>query len=149
MQTVSIEGLKELERQLNDVLTKLPEKRKELHQRVGEQVKSALDSNIKSHRVRSWQKPYVGSKGGYTAVRAIGSKEGAKTGPNGPGAITNYLESGHQIRRPSGKAGYSPRIKVGRVPGQYFYRKTQNSAEKIALKAAEAFAEELAKQLGG
>ena len=47
---------------------------------------AGTDLHAAGGRLRSWQKYHVGSRKGYVAVRPIGSKEGAVTGPNGPGA---------------------------------------------------------------
>ncbi len=53
--------------------------------------------------------------------------------------ITQYLEKGHRIRPPSGRAKrYQPRIRSGRlyVPGRQFHSWTKPDAMRAAVPAA-------------
>lgn len=95
-----------------------------IHDKLGARMLAGVRGNVAGRlndargRVAGWQQKYIGTGGGYAAVRAVDSS----TGPNSPGAITNYNENGHAIRRPSGHApGYRPRIHVLYVNGRGFY----------------------------
>ena len=93
--------------------------------------------------MRRWQVAHVGSGGGYAAVRP----EKGKTGADSPGAITNYLEGGHRIASPRGGKNYRPRLRVSYVSGYHFYVNTSMRAESIAIGEAEAWADEIAREL--
>lgn len=97
-------------------------------------LKALLDREIGgSGKVRSWQAQYIGSKGGYAAVRP---RANTYTETNGRGKryavgyVTNAINSGHKFPSPSGKQGYRPRIMSSRqtVQGKQFY---QNAAAKV------------------
>lgn len=123
---------------------------------VGEQIREVVAGQIdassvndQNGQVKRWQIAKIGSGGGYAAVRPRGSGEGAATGKNSPGAITNYLNNGHRIRRPSGKAKrYRPRFKVPFTRAFGFYNASESAAEAIALREAQAFADRIADRLG-
>ncbi len=157
MQSIELRGFKELDEALGKILDQLPEMRREFHEELAEIIKNEVDAAIVSsgvsdsnEKVRKWQVKHVGSGGGYAAVRAAGGKEGAEIGPNGPGAITNYLENGHKIRNPSGRSKrYRPRIRVARVPGHYFYETEYARIEGLMLKKAEEWLNQIAKELEG
>lgn len=153
MQNVELGDLEKFTRELDELLEQIPGARKELHEELATMLKNEVDAQILASRikddagkVRGWQEKHVGSKGGYAAVRPTKSS----TGDNSPGAITNYLESGHKIRPPSGKSKrYKPAIKKPYVDGRHFYQNAQKVVEEKAIKIAEQFAEELAKRLEG
>ena len=132
------------------ILQEFPERRRELHERVGRAVQRELQRQIASSgindssgRVRRWQVVHVGTGGGYAAVRP----EKGKTGADSPGAITNYLEGGHRIASPRGGKNYRPRLRVSYVSGYHFYVNTSMRAESIAIGEAEAWADEIAREL--
>lgn len=111
-------------------------------QRIVEESYAASGIKTRTGKVLSWQQKHVSK--GYAAVRP----KDRPTGPNGPGAITNYLESGHRTRRPSGKAKrYTPHINVGRVPAFRFYKSAQAGAERLAVEVGESIANEIAARL--
>jgi len=153
MQSIEINGLAELDAKLQAILKELPEARRQLHERLAEMAKKEVDAQIDasglndSHgKIKGWQESYVGSGGGYAAVRP----QRGQTGANSPGAITNYLESGHRIRQPSGKSKYyRPRIKKPYVDGYHFYQAAQIAVESKAIAEAERFIDELADKLEG
>lgn len=154
MQSVESDGLKKLDSDLKELLDDMPELRRELHEELASELKKALDAQITgagmtSGMIQGWQQPHVGSRGGYAAIRAIGSKERASTGRESPGAITNYLESGHKIRSPKGGKDYRPRIHVARVSRKHFYQATESAFEAKALSIAGKFVETVAKRLEG
>lgn len=157
MARVDISGLQELDERFQAIYAGLPQQRAALHQRIGEAVYTELGGRIASSlrdgggRVRSWQRVHVGSLGGYVAIRPAGTKDTppGESGPNGPGAVTSYLEHGHRIRPPKGGKGYRPRIKALRVAGRGFYKGTQAAARSIALREARAWADAVSRQMEG
>lgn len=156
MQEVDSRGIDSLDRAFTDLLREFPEMRRELHRELAAEAKKEVDAAISSSglndsrgNVRRWQVAHVGSGGGYAAVRAASEKEGGGTGPDSAGAVTNYLEGGHNIRPPSGAAGYRPRIRVVYVNGFHFYQTARSSFEATAVRLAERFADRLAQRLEG
>lgn len=122
---------------------------KEEQRAVHEELAGAMLSSVRgiiggciydTHgKIQGYQDKHVGSKGGYAAVRP-NKKPG---GPNGAGAVTNYLENGHAIRRPGGSAKrYKPRIRTLYVAGNGFYAAARghlgNMQQRIALRIANA-----------
>lgn len=124
--------------------------RTELLAEAGDELHRAVTTSFsgsgiqtRTGKVLSWQQKHV--KKGYAAVRP----QDRPTGKDGPGAITNYLESGHRIRRPSGKGKrpYRPRINKARVPGFRFYKTAAVQAEKLAEDLGQRMAEQIAARL--
>lgn len=152
-QSIDYKALESLEKDLKALLNSIPNARKQLHEEYAAMAKELVDANIKatvndpSGKVSGWQEARVGSGGGYAAVSATASS----TGKNSPGAITNYLENGHAIRKPSGKdPHYRPRIHVaGRVDGRHFYHNASLKAQRRAIDIAEKFVNKLADKLEG
>lgn len=153
MQSVDIKGLEELTENLNALLAKAPEARRKLHEELADMAKKEVDAQIVASgiqddqgKIREWQEEHVGSGGGYAAVRAAKGS----TGDNSPGAITNYIESGHKIRQPSSNAKhYKPRINMPYVEGRHFYQNAQRNVDAKAVQIAEQFAEKLADRIEG
>lgn len=94
-------------------------------------------------KVQGWQEQYVGSKGGYAAVRPKSKTYTASTSKGkryAVGAVTRAIESGHKFPSPSGKSErYKPRIRSGQqsVTGKHFYESAQEKAQAVATEAAE------------
>lgn len=160
MQSVDGPGLDALERRFQEALRLWPSMKKECLARMGQaalgEVRKEIARSGMSNgggRVQGWQRVYLGSKGGYTAVRAIGEDQGGGTGPNSAGAITNYTENGHRIRRPAAvqKNGYRyrPRIKVAAVRGFHYYHQAETRAVEAALAAGRELAQQAADMIGG
>ncbi len=157
MQSIDTKGFDELDAALARILDRAPEKRREFHEEMAGLIKDELDAAIASSgladsagAVRRWQIKHVGSGGGYAAVRAAGTREGGEVGPNGPGAVTNYLENGHAIRTPGGRAkNYRPRIRVAYVNGYHFYETAFSQIEGRAIEKAEEWLDDIAKELDG
>lgn len=101
-----------------------------------------------SGKVQRWQEAYVGSKGGYAAVRPK-ARTYAEVTKNGKqyavGYVTNAINSGHKY--PSTRMGY--RSRAGTVPGKRFYPRAQDQAETVAREAAEQIVQALTDHLGG
>ena len=149
---------KDLDR-LMERLEKAPEvfsaARREAFRTAGPKLKAALDGAIGgTGKVRGWQGEYLGSKGGYAAVRP---KKETWTAVNGRGKryavgyVTNAVNSGHRFPSPSGRPGYRPRIRSGRqsVPGRKFYQSAGSAVPAIARETAQAVAAALIKHLEG
>jgi len=153
MQSVDLTGLNKLDNDLQDLFDEIPELRKQLHEEIGDIIKSEVNAQIarsglndSSGHIKEWQETHIGSGGGYAAVRASDKM----VGDNSPGAITNYLENGHKIREPSGNnKKYRPRIKKPYVDGFHFYQVARNTVESKAIETAEKFAEKFAKKMEG
>jgi len=91
-------------------------------------------------RVRSWQSPEIGSGGGYVAVRPDDGVAITTGGESDKKKITRYLEQGHGVRMPSGRAKYyKPRLRGNGVyvKGYQFYSFSKLEAEQIAIHAAD------------
>lgn len=153
MQSVDMSDLDKLSRDLDALLKEMPSKRRGLHERIGQTIKTEVDGQIATSgindsrgRIKAWQTANVGDKGGYAAVRARKGTVGA----NSPGAITNYLENGHHIRGPLGKSKqYRPRVKKAYVDGFHFYKAARSASESKAIEEAERFVDELKQALEG
>jgi hypothetical protein len=153
MQSIDLTALERFDKELQDLLDEIPDRRREMHEKIAVAIKEEVNLQIaqsgladSSGRVRDWQKQYVGSRGGYAAVRAADNS----TGNNSPGAITNYLENGHKIRQPSGNSKhYRPRIKKPYVDGYHFYASARTTVEAKAIAAAEEFVKEISQKLEG
>lgn len=151
MQSLEKSDLEKFSDDLNDILDKIPDARRELHEKIAVMAKQEVNTQINvsgihdsGGRIKEWQEPHVGSGGGYAAVRASGSS----SGDNSPGAITNYLENGHKIRRPSGQAKrYRPKIKLPYVDGKHFYQNSKAALESKVIDLAENYADDLLKGL--
>lgn len=151
-------ALDRLSERLNKLTQEFPDKRRMLHEELSETLLETVQMrtpiSVSGHKIkggyhvrgtlRSWQEKTVGSGGGYAAVRAASEPSGT----NGPGAITNYVENGHAIRRPSGiDRNYRRRARVVAVAGRHFYAAAKEDAPQLLQKAADTFVEELAKEL--
>ena len=131
-------GIEVITEALERTLRKFPEARRTAIAQATAAIESRVRGEIgarvnDSHgRIASYQGKRLGSGGGYGVVEA---DKGAATGSLAKGALTNYLETGHRIRRPKspGAKGYRPRIKTAHVPGRWFYRAAEQDAERIAL----------------
>ena len=154
MQSVDIKGLKELDRKFAEIVRKSPQGRRKFHEKMADVLKDDIDTaillagiNDGEGKVRRWQVARVGNRGGYAAISP--TSEGP-TGANSPGAITNYLESGHKIRTPGIRSEkYRPRLKVNRVSGYYFYETVSASIESRALECADEWIDDMIKELQG
>jgi len=152
VQSIDMKGMTELEQLFGDMIKEFPSEQKALHEEISHILKEEVDRQIAinlqdgSGKIRGWQESDVGSGGGYAAIHAVSGK----VGKNGPGAITNYLENGHQIRTPKVKRkDYHPRIQVAFVRGRQFYARAKGTSEAKAIQAAIAFSNRLADRLEG
>lgn len=128
MQEITIASL---DKRFSDLLKTVPEARREMFAELAEELLADLRGRIGgAGKVQSWQEKYVGSSGGYAAVRpkAKTYAEATRSGRMwAVGAVTNAITTGHKTRN----GGY--------VPGRHFYSDAQGGAEVIAQRAMERF----------
>jgi len=148
MGAVQLTGLDGLQKRIQAVIDDNPDRRREMHGRIAERLLQKVQGEISgSGRIAGMQEAAVGSGGGYAAVRPRRGKD--RTG-YAYGAITNAVENGHAIRRPSGFAkGYRARIRKRYVLGKHFYAKSRTEALRIALDEAGKWADEIVRTLRG
>lgn len=119
-------------------------------------LKAVVDREIDgSGRVRSWQGAYVGSGGGYAAVRpkketyieTKGKQKGFRAGPKkyAVGYVTNAINSGH--RTPRDKWGH--RTSAYKIQGKQFYQRAQAQAGQVAQETGEQIVQALMGHLEG
>lgn len=159
MQSIDTSGLSELRRTFQQARQSIPQLQREAHERLGQVVQRTVRGNIStslndSHgKIASWQDVFVGSRGGYVAVRATDSPAGR----NGAGAVTNYLENGHVKRKRrtyiKNQARYIKiiRARAGNnwVEGRHFYQKSKSSLQREVQREAENILNQLVSSLGG
>lgn len=117
-----------------------------------------------SGRVMSWQEKFVGSMGGYAAVRprakTFAASRGFQTWSSqepetyAVGYITNAINSGHWKRGRSyvqdkRLRGYQAGSSADRVDGKQFYETAQEMAAPVARQAAEEIVATLMEHLEG
>ena len=153
MQNIDIRKLSELGENLERAMKEFPADRRAAHEELGKILKQRLDASISARvndahgKIRGWQEVHVGSRGGYVAIRPAKNP----SGKDGAAAVTGYLESGHRIRLPSGKAKrlQKSRIRVAYIRGRYFYRDTAREIERDAQQIMENLAQTVAKKIEG
>ena len=152
-------GLAEMRTRIDNARNSIPELRRAAHERLGQVVQRTVRGNIStslndSHgKIAGWQDVFVGSRGGYVAVRATDSPAGR----NGAGAVTNYLENGHVKRKRrtyiKNQARYIKiiRARAGNnwVEGRHFYQKSKSSLQREVQREAENILNQLVSSLGG
>ena len=116
--------LYDLDKDFEELLKKFPQARRELVEECGEKMYQKVLSNIsqvdeKTGNLRKGVKKVVGSRGGYSAVRAD-----FKIAPH-----THLVENGHKIVR-NGKV-------VGWVSGKHMYRNALNELANELEQSAE------------
>lgn len=119
-------------------------------------LKFTVDREIGgSGKVRGWQGSYVGSRGGYAAVRpqkgtyveTKGKQKMFRAGPKkyAVGYVTNAIDHGH--RWPRNQWGF--RGTTAQVSGKEFYQRAQAQAEQVAQEAGEQIVQALVEHLEG
>lgn len=122
--------LYDLDKDFERLLKKFPQARRELVEECGEKMYQKVLSNIsqvdeKTGNLRKGVKKVVGSRGGYSAVRAD-----FKIAPH-----THLVENGHKIVR-NGKV-------VGWVSGKHMYRNALNELANELEQSAEQMIDKL------
>lgn len=169
MQDFSIDSadLEKLVEKLKGAPKVLAWARREAMISAADQFKALMDTAIGgSGRVKNWQQAYVGSGGGYAAVRPRAKTYAESRGKQtfeerrrephptyAVGYITNAINSGH--RWPSHRAGQAKRLRgyrvsaSGSVGGKGFYEAVQAQAEAIGEAAAQEILDALFDHLEG
>lgn len=93
-------------------------------------------------RLQRWQEIRMGSEGGYSAVSATAADivQVSENAITTSADLTRYLEHGHGVRTPSGRAKrYTPRLRGNGayVKGHLFYSWAIVEADRLARAAAE------------
>lgn len=157
--SVNTSGLAELCTRIENVNNSIHELQRAAHERLGQVLQRTVRGNIStslndSHgKIASWQDVFVGSSGGYVAVRAATSPAGR----DGAGAVTNYLENGHVKRRKRTYVRKQTRnVRIIRaqasnnwVEGRHFYQKSKSAVQQEVQREAENLANQIASSLGG
>ena len=134
----------------------LKEAKRQAFETAAPKLKATVDSEIGgSGKVQDWQGAYVGSKGGYAAVRpkektyieTRGRQKHFRAGPKkyAVGYVTNAINNGH--RSPRNTWGYRTNAKV--VAGKQFYQRAQDKAGTIARETAEQIVQTVVEHLEG
>lgn len=149
MQSIDEGELARIGKRIDKLLKDAPSMRRKLHEQMGDVAYNAVMQEVSrstqrhTGNLQRWQSKYVGSGGGYTAVRA----EKGLVGKNSPGAITNYVNSGHRIR-PS-TTNRKRKINVAYVDGRYFYQTSKRDLPEKLARLGEAFVNEMAGRIVG
>lgn len=160
MQSVDTHDLDQLLASWNRILQDYPAAKRHLLDELGRDILQRVQGNIRSSGMQhggghlvAWQQYYVGKFSGYTAVRAVGSREGHRPGKNSPGAITNYTENGHATRPPDRSATrsshYQARIHRANVSGYHYYYEAKTELETMGASAVHALIADIAQRLEG
>lgn len=120
-------------------------------QAAAPKLKQTVDAEIGgTGKVRRWQEQYIGSKGGYAAVRPKAKTYADQKKRYAVGYVTNAINSGHRFPTPTGKnRRYRARIKSGhmKVSGKHFYESAQAQVPQIAQEAAQQVVDALIKHM--
>lgn len=146
------DGLRQFAKRCDAEVKRKRADQRAIHERLGARMQSEVRSQIRSKvndedkHISGVQARVVGSGGGYAAVRPSGTD----SGPNSLNAITNYLENGHAIRRPSGRnPRYRPHIKMLYVSGRGFYNAARPSLPHMLQSEVDRWGREVAGRLEG
>ena len=147
-----LDGLRQFGKRCDAEVKRKRADQRAIHERLGARMQVEVRGQIRNKvnddesHIRGIQAWVVGSGGGYAAVRPSGTD----SGPDSLNAITNYLENGHAIRRPSGHSlRYRPRIKVLYVSGRGFYNAARPSLPRMLQSEVDRWGREVAGRLGG
>lgn len=142
---VDTRSLAAVVRRLEGLAEDIPMEKRAMYRKIGNALLAALRRRIGgTGKVQSWQERYVGSGGGYAAVRPK-AKTYAKDGYP-VGYITNSIENGH-VQKQRWVPALGKQLYADRVPGKFFYADTRREADRIAAAAAEEFLEKLERRL--
>ena len=146
------DGLRQFAKRCDAEVKRKRADQRAIHERLGARMQAGVRSQIRGKindahgHISGVQARVVGSGGGYAAVRPSGTD----SGPDSLNAITNYLENGHAIRRPSGRnPRYRPRIKMLYVSGRGFYNAARPSLPHMLQDEVERWGDEMAARLEG
>ncbi len=130
MQSVEISGLDEVVKKLEGFPEALKKARSAFFEEAGAQLLSSVRQHIGgTGRVAGVQDRYLGSGGGYAAVRA---KAKAELDGYAAGYVTNALENGHEQTAGRYVPALGKRLTKERAAGKYMYRGTAGELAQIA-----------------
>lgn len=134
MQRISITAL---EARWQEIIRAMPELKRAAFEDLGPEILAEVREEIGgSGKVQDWQEDQVGSRGGYVAVRPKARTWTDGSGRYAVGYVTNAINSGHDVRRPSGAGKrYRPRKKMDFVPGKHFYEDAAQRSEALIRRA--------------
>ena len=146
------DGLRQFAKRCDTEVKRKRADQRAIHERLGARMQSEVRSQIRGKindahgHISGVQARVVGSGGGYAAVRPSGTD----SGPDSLNAITNYLENGHAIRRPSGRSPrYRPYIKMLYVSGRGFYNAARPSLPHMLQSEVDRWGRKVAGRLEG
>lgn len=157
-------GLVAFAAELDALIADAPKIQRILHEEIANEMKRAVDGSISSALndskgyIRSYQGKFVGSRGGYAAIRPEKGTAGDRKRKKAlsKGALTTYLEEGHRPAKPRAagngtKPGYKyrARIKVPYISGRRFYANSYRKFEVAAAQRAQRVADNIAARLEG
>ena len=146
MQSIDEGELARIGKRIDKLLKDAPNMRRKLHEQMGDVAYNAVMQEVSrstqrhTGNLQRWQSKYVGSGGGYAAVRA----EKGIVRKKSTGALTN---SGHRIR-PS-TTNRKRKISVAYVDGRYFYQASKRDLSEKLARLGEAFVNEMAGRIVG
>ena len=156
MQSIELDGLDRLLDGWESLQRDFPGMKRELLEELGRSLLEDVRGEIGgSGTVQGWQERYIGSKNGYTAIRAKAKTYKATAGGKqyAVGYVTNAIEGGHKHRRPSAQRRdgyrYRPRINVPAVPCKHFYAAVRSTLGNVGQQEVQALAAEIARRLEG
>ena len=156
MQSIELDGLDRLLDGWESLQRDFPGMKRELLEELGRSLLEDVRSEIGGGgQVQGWQERYIGSKNGYTAIRAKAKTYKVTAGGKqyAVGYVTNAIEGGHKPRRPSAQRRdgyrYRPRINVSAVPGKHFYAAVRGTLDNVGQQEIQALAAEIARRLEG
>lgn len=156
MQSIEMSDLDRLIESWEALLRDYPGMKRELLEELGKQLLDDVRGEIGgSGTVQGWQERYIGSKNGYTAIRAKAKTYKVTAGGKqyAVGYVTNAIEGGHKHRRPSAQRRdgyrYRPRINVPAVPGKHFYAAVRSTLGNVGQREIQTLAAEIARRLEG
>ena len=156
MQSIEMSDLDRLIESWEALLRDYPGMKRELLEELGKQLLDDVRGEIGgSGTVQGWQERYIGSKNGYTAIRAKAKTYKVTAGGKqyAVGYVTNAIENGHKHRKPSQQKWdgyrYRGRIHVPAVPGKHFYAAVRSTLGNVGQQEVQALAAEIARRLEG
>ena len=149
MQSIDEGELARIGKRIDKLLKDAPNMRRKLHEQMGDVAYNAVMQEVSrstqrhTGNLQRWQSKYVGSGGGYAAVRA----EKGLVDKNSPGDLPNYVNRGNRIR-PS-TTNRKRKINVAYVDGRHFYQASKRDLPEKLAKLGEAFVSEIAERIVG
>lgn len=135
--------LKELSQRLDAAPEVIRAAKQEALELAGTKLKQAVDRSVGgTGKVASWQDSYIGSGGGYAAVRPkreTWTEVNDKGKRYAVGHVTTAIEFGHAA---PGKGGRGKDV-YKTVAGKGFYKKAESAVPEIADEAIRAVVQEL------